>query len=59
MACILLLWDGSGIDNAVEKAGESFNPQDLLRDGHNLRSFSRELTGPEDGGELAVSTNNA
>lgn len=33
--------------------GESFNPQDLLRDGHHLRSFGRELTGPRDGEELA------
>lgn len=39
--------------------GERFNLQDLLKDGHHLRSFVRELEGPGDGGELAVSRNSA
>ena len=39
--------------------GERFNLQDLLKDGHHLRSFGRELESPGDGGELAVFRNSA
>lgn len=46
-------WEPAGSKAGL---GEGFNPQDLLRDGHHLRSFGRELTGPGDGGQLAVLT---
>lgn len=38
--------------------GEGFNPQELLRDGHRVKGFGRELDSVGDRRELAGARNN-